>query len=133
MPEEREERHITSWSELFLRTVELGLGVATLTAETAQKVVNDLIGKGKVSTEEGKSLVDRLLSMGHEQREMLAKMIDKATERAMVRMDLARRSDMEALRQRVAALEQQVLGRAVSEEPIQPISKGDEDYYVDQE
>ncbi len=96
-----------------MRTFELGLGAATLTAETAQKVVNDLIGQGEVSREEGANLIDKLIAMGHSQREQLSSMIDKATERALERMDLARRSDLEALRKRVAALEQQVLGQPV--------------------
>jgi len=133
MPEEHDEKRISSWGELFLRTVELGIGAAALTADTAQRAVNELIGKGQVSKEEGATLIDRLLAMGHEQREQMSHMIERATENAMIRMDLARRSDLEALRQRVAALEMQVMGRSVSEEPITPISKGDQDFYVDQE
>lgn len=133
MAEEHEEKRISSWSELFLRTIEVGLGAATLTAETAQKIVNDLIGKGQVPKEEGTSMMDRLMAMGREQRNMLSDMIEKATERALTRMDLARRSDVEALRQRVAALELHVMGKPIRDEPITPISDGDSDYLVDQE
>jgi len=128
-----EEKRSSSWSDLFLRTVELGLGAAALTAETAQKVVNDLVGMGEVSKEEGATLMDKLVTLGHEQRAQMATMIEKATERAMTRMDLARRSEMEALRARVADLEQQVMGTSVKDEPITPIDRGKDDFYVDQE
>ncbi len=128
-----EEKRISSWSELFLRTVELGLGAATLTAETTQKMVNDLVGMGQVSKEEGATLIDKLIATGHEQREQMATMIEKATERALARMDLARRSEVEALRTRVAELERQVMGAPVDTEPITPIDKGMEDYNLDQE
>ena len=128
-----EEKRISSWNDLFLRTVELGLGAATLTAETAQKVVNDLIGTGQVTREEGATLIDKLISMGHEQREQMTSLVEKATERAMARMDLARRSEVEALRKRVAELERQVMGAPVDTEPLTPLDKGKEDFLLDQE
>lgn len=128
-----EEKRISSWSDLLLRTVELGLGAAALTAETTQKMVNDLVNLGQVSKEEGASLIDKLVATGHEQREQLAIMIEKATEQTMTRMDLARRSDLEALRQRVAELERQVMGAPVDSAPIAPIDQGKEDYLLDQE
>lgn len=127
------ERRINSWSELFARTMEVGLGAVSLTADTAQRLVNDLVHRGEVASEESASLVDRLTQMGREQRESLVDMVEKGSERAMVRMDLTRRSDLEALRLRVAALEQAVLGQAPIEEPIQPIRSGDPDMYIDQE
>ena len=105
MTEERDERKISSWGDLFVKTIELGLGAAALTAETAQKLVNDLVSRGQVTREEGSNLLDRLLTLGHEQREQIKEMVDKATERAMDRMDLARKSDVDELRKRLDILE----------------------------
>lgn len=120
-----EQRPIASWGDLFMRTVELGLGAATLTVDTAQKLVNDLMGRGQVTKEEAPSLVDRLMALGREQREQLMEMIDRGSERAMLRMDLARRSDLEALRQRVAELEKSVLGYTTTDEPVAEIHEAD--------
>lgn len=126
MTEERNQRPISSWGDLFMRTVELGLGAATLTLDTAQRVVSDLIGRGQVSREEAPGLVDRLMALGREQREQLSEMIDRGVERAMIRMDLARRSDLEALHQRVADLEKAVMGyTTTSETPIPPIHEAE--------
>lgn len=118
---EREERHLPGWGDLFVRTLELGLGAATLTVDAAQRVVSDLVGRGQVKAEESQGLLDRLVAMGHQQREQLAQMVEKATGTALARMDLARRSDLEALQQRVAELELAVLGHAVAAEPIPPL------------
>ncbi len=127
MSDEHEERRIASWGDLLARTVELGLGAATLTAETAQRMVNDLITRGQVAREEGPGMVDRLLAVGHEQREMMREMVEKATERAMDRMDLARKSDVDALRKRVAELEVAVLGHTTGEEnPLLVVEENEE-------
>lgn len=121
MTDAKEQLQISSWSDLFMRTMELGLGAATLTVETAQKAVNDLVKRGQVTREEGTGMVDKLLAMGRDQRRQIMEMVDKGAERAMARMDLARRSDLEVLRQRVAALEKAVLGATPDEGPISPI------------
>lgn len=121
MADEHGQRQISSWSDLFMRTFELGLGAATLTLDAAQHLVNELVGHGQVPREESASLVDRLMDLGRQQRDQLMEMIEKGSERAMTRMDLARRSELEALRKRVAELERTVLGYSTPlEEPIPP-------------
>ena len=120
MADEQSERRISSWSDLFVKTIELGLGAATLTAETAQKLVNDLVNRGQMTREEGGTMVDRLVSVGHNQREQLREVVEKATERVMDRMDLARKSDLDELRKRLEALELAVLGQTTPMPPITP-------------
>ena len=129
MAEEHGHKPISSWSELFAKTAEVGLGAATLTVEAAQKLVNELVGHGHVAKEEGESLVDKLMALGREQREQLTQMVNKGVEQTMIRMDLARRSDLEALRQRVTALETQVLGQCKSDGPITPIVQEELSHY----
>lgn len=105
MTDQQPNHPITSWSELLTRTMELGLGAASLTVETAQKVVKDLVHHGQVTEAEGESLVDRLLAMGREQRTQLEGLVNKGVEGAMERMDLARRSELASLHARVTELE----------------------------
>ncbi|MHB9024454.1 MAG: phasin family protein [Armatimonadota bacterium] len=128
MTEERETNRGESWGDIFERMVELGLGAVTLTADTAQKVVSDLVARGKVAREESERLTNRLTEMGKEQRESLREMIDRGTERTMKRLDVARRSDVEALRQRIANLEQAVLGAPIPSEPIRMVDIEEEDF-----
>ncbi|MDX2249015.1 MAG: hypothetical protein SF052_19665 [Bacteroidia bacterium] len=44
--------------DMFKKFFYTGVGIASLTAEKLQEVVDELIGKGKVSKEEGKKIVD---------------------------------------------------------------------------
>ena len=113
--------------DLFIRTIELGLGAATLTVEAAQRTVNELVKRGQMTKEEGSGFVDKLIATGHQQRAQIAEMIDGAVEQAMIRMDLARRRDLEAMRLRVAELERAVLGQPIAEEPISPIRESEMD------
>jgi len=108
MAEEQRGRQISSWSELVMRTMELGIGAAILTADTAQHVVNDLVNRGHLAREESASMVDRLLEEGREQRAMLTEAIERSMKRALDQMDLARGSEVEALRKRVMELEMQM-------------------------
>jgi|GEM_PF-1330422 len=134
MSEESRGRRVANWGELFERSIELGLGAALLTAESAQRVVNDMVNRGEVAREESTSLVDRLIVIGREQREQLRDTIEKTTERALERMNVARRDEVAALRRRIDDLERIVMGKApgVTPEPTPPPVE-DEDYLIDQE
>ena len=133
MTEEQRDKRISSWGELFERSLELGLGAAMLTAETAQKLVNDMVNRGQVAREESTSMVDRLLAMGREQREMLRETVERSTERMVGRMSLAREAEVTELRRRIDELERVVLGKTTAEGPVAPPSPEGEDYLVDQE
>jgi polyhydroxyalkanoate synthesis regulator phasin len=120
MTDRREERRISSWGDLFVQTLELGLGAASLTAESAQRLVHDLVQRGKMNADESESMVDRLLSAGREQREAMRGMVDRAVDETLVRMDLARRSDLDALRRRVDDLEQHLSEHRVAGHKVPP-------------
>jgi len=131
MTEESRSRRVSNWTELFERSIELGLGAAMLTAESAQRLVGDMVKHGEVTREESMSLMDRLVVLGREQREQLRDTIEKTTERVMERMNLARQDEVAALRQRIDDLERIVMGRAAAPPPSAP-PEG-EDFEVDQE
>jgi polyhydroxyalkanoate synthesis regulator phasin len=133
MADDRTERPISTWGDLLMRSLELGLGAATLTAETAQRVVNDLVNRGQMASGDGQHMVDRMMAMGREQRDALRNMVERTTNRVLESMDLARRSDVEELRLRVASLEHQLFGQAKASAPIQPIVTGEKDMDLDQE
>lgn len=144
MTDETRGRRITTWAEFFERSIELGLGAAMLTAEGAQRLVNDMVNRGEVAREESTGLVDRLIVVGRQQQEALREIIEKTTERMMERMNVARQDEVAALRRRVDDLERIVMGRsaaatvvppttAESIEPPTPPPPEDKDFLVDQE
>lgn len=96
---------ITSWRELFDRMVELGLGAALLTKESATKLVDELVKKGHISREESKKLVSEMLDKGRGQKQKMDDFVVDAVERALAKADIARRSQIEELERRLEELE----------------------------
>jgi len=132
MTEEHDRHRVASWNELLEKMIDVGLGAAMLTAETAQKVANDLVARGQVTAEESTGLVDRLLVMGKHQRDMLQETVEKATEKILTGMHLARQSEVDDLCRRVEALERALLSPPPScGAPATP--RGERDEQLDQE
>ncbi len=90
--------------DLIERGFLIGLGALTLTREKAEKIVEDLIKRGEVRREEAKDLVDKLVEKGQEGRLALRKLIDTEVQRAISRMNLATRKDIEELTKEIESL-----------------------------
>ena len=99
------ETKIGSWRELFEKTIELGLGAALLTRESATKLVDDLIQRGTVTKDEGKKLVADMLEKGKHQKQKMEDFIAEVVQRAMDKADVARRTDIEELERRIVEME----------------------------
>jgi polyhydroxyalkanoate synthesis regulator phasin len=104
------ETKVTSWRELLEKTIELGLGAALLTKESATKLVDELVRRGEVSREESKKLVSEMLDKGRGQKEKMEDFIAGIVERSLAKADIARRSQIEELERRLADLERRVTG-----------------------
>jgi polyhydroxyalkanoate synthesis regulator phasin len=104
------EAKVTSWRELLEKTIELGLGAALLTKESATKLVDELVRRGEVSREESKKLVSEMLDKGRGQKEKMEDFIAGIVERSLAKADIARRSQIEELERRLADLERRVTG-----------------------
>ncbi len=102
------ETKIGSWRELLDKTVELGLGAALLTRETATKLVDDLIQRGEVTKDEGKKMVTDMLEKGKHQKVKMEDFIAEIAQRVMDKADVARRSHIEALELRISQLEERL-------------------------
>jgi polyhydroxyalkanoate synthesis regulator phasin len=103
-----EEKKIGSWKELFEKTVELGLGAALLTKESATKFVDELVQRGHVTKDESKKLVTDLLEKGKGQKQRMEDFVSEVVEKALHKADVARASHIEELERRLAALEERL-------------------------
>jgi len=104
------EMRITSWRELLEKTIELGLGAALLTKESASKLVDEMVKRGDVSREEGKKLVSDMVEKGKGQKQKMEDFVVEIVERALGKADIARRSQVEELEKRIAELEGRLTG-----------------------
>jgi len=116
------EEHTTTWRDMFDRMMELGLGAALLTKEAASKLVDDMVKRGTVSREDGKKLFHEMMEKGRLQKERMDEVIAETVSHLLEKSDVARRSQVEALEKRLAALEAEL--RARPQGPTTPTTPG---------
>jgi len=81
-----------------------GVGVAALSKEKIEELAKDLAEKGKMSEKEGKALVDQLLTSSDEARQDLQKQVEEKVQKVLGKMDLAKKSEVDALKLEIEAL-----------------------------
>jgi len=88
----------------------LGLGVISLTKEKAEEAVDDLIkrGEGEVSREERFKMVDRLLKEAEKQEEELTGRISETVQKAITKIGLATKKDLEDISKRLEEIEKRI-------------------------
>ncbi len=92
--------------DLVKKTLLTGVGVAALTKEKIEEVARDFVEKGKLSEQEGKALVEDLVTRSDESRAELQRQIEAKVNVVLEKMDLARKSDLDALKAEIQELRQ---------------------------
>ncbi len=87
-----------------------GLGLAALTKDKLEEAVETLKKERGLTEEEGRKLADELKIDAENARNKLDEHIDKAVNKALARLKLAKAADLEALKKRVAELEAESKG-----------------------
>ncbi|HAJ56789.1 MAG TPA: hypothetical protein DCL35_03340 [Candidatus Omnitrophica bacterium] len=90
--------------DILKELVDLSVGALALTKERAEKVVKNLIRKGKLGEKEGKSLVKELIQKGKKERETLNKELAKAVKDVVGKLNLATKDELDRLKREVAGL-----------------------------
>jgi len=81
----------------------LGLGIAALTKEKAEGIVEELVAKGELSEEEGRTLAKDLLKKSETQRNALEKKIAQEVKKAAAKLNLATKDDIKRLEKKIEA------------------------------
>jgi polyhydroxyalkanoate synthesis regulator phasin len=94
--------------DLIKKAFYTGLGLAVLTKDKAEELVQDLAQQAKLSENEGKELVDSLLKQSDEARQDFQAKVDEAVLAVVKRLHLATRDEVESLRAKVEELSAKV-------------------------
>lgn len=94
--------------DLFKKFVYTGVGLVSLTAEKLQKSVDKLVEENKISTEEGRKIVDDFMNKTESKKEEFENQLKKVTEEVINKFQIPKNKEVEALQKRVAALEAKV-------------------------
>jgi polyhydroxyalkanoate synthesis regulator phasin len=87
-----------------------GLGTVDLTEEKLKAVFDDLVARGEVSEKEARELISSWKDRAGEQRTKVQQQVDQAVVRALERLGVSRRADIEKLESRIAELERRLSG-----------------------
>jgi len=94
--------------ELIEKTFLAGMGAAALTKDRVQELVEDLVYRGQLSSEEGREVVERLVSRSREEARSVLKKADSSLQGAYRDIGLPTRREFEDLDFRLRQLEMRV-------------------------
>jgi len=92
-------------SETLRKLGLIGIGVLAITEEKIRQTVDELIEKGEMNREEGKSLVQELLTEKKKQMQELGDRISEDVQNAVDRSKIATKDDVARLEEKITGLE----------------------------
>ncbi|MEA3282611.1 MAG: hypothetical protein U9Q68_08675 [Euryarchaeota archaeon] len=95
-------------SETLRKLGLIGIGVLAITEEKIRQTVDELIEKGEMNREEGKSLVQELLSEKKKQMQELGDTISNSVQNSIDRSKIATTDDVARMEDKIAELEKTV-------------------------
>lgn len=98
----------SSIRDLIERTFLVGVGAAALTKDRVQGLVEEFVHRGQLSGEEGREMVDRLVSRSKTEAQSALKKADSQLHGAYRDMGLATRRELEDIDFRLRQLEHRV-------------------------
>ena len=83
----------------------IGMGAIWLSRENIKKFTDELIEMGRISKEEGERLFDEIGDSQEDYKQKLNEFVNNAVQKTLDTSGLARKSEVEELRDKVAELE----------------------------
>ena len=90
--------------DLVKKAMFTGIGMMSLTKEKVEEIAGEFVEKGKLSEQEGKNLVSDLLKRSEESKGEIKKQIEAVVKSTVAKMDIATKTDIEALKSDLAVL-----------------------------
>lgn len=94
--------------DLFKKSLLTGLGFAVVSKEKLEETVKEMIDKGNLTEKEGEKLVEEMVGYADKTKGEMEKQIDKYVEKAINRLGLARKSDLQELQSSIMLIQQQL-------------------------
>lgn len=93
--------------EKFEKVFLLGFGLAMMGKEQLEKTINEMVSKGELSKDEAKAWMDKAISKGSGWAEELEHNAEEYIQNLLQEKGFATKKELELLKQRIEALEQQ--------------------------
>ena len=93
--------------DLMKKGILIGIGVASLTKDRVEELVEKIAEESKLSEEEGRKLAKELLEKSEEARKEFQDQVGKRVKEALNAMDIPSREELQNLKARIEKLEGQ--------------------------
>lgn len=94
--------------EFIKKAMFTGLGLASITKDKVEEVAKEFIEQGNLTEQEGRKLVKEMMEYSEKSRGELEGQVEKYVEKAIDKLDLARKSEIEELKEKILELQQKV-------------------------
>jgi polyhydroxyalkanoate synthesis regulator phasin len=94
--------------DMIERTFLAGMGAAALTKDRVQELVEELVNRGQLNTNEGREVVERLVTRSREEARAVLRKADSSLHGAYRELGLGSKREVEELSLRVQQLEHRV-------------------------
>ena len=94
--------------ELFDKLLSLGIGIAAVSKEQVEKIVDELVEKGKMTRNESSQVVEELINKGKDTQKKLEEAINRKVEEALKNLNIVTTKDLDELYKRIEVLEEKL-------------------------
>ncbi|MGE4273206.1 MAG: phasin family protein [Desulfitobacterium sp.] len=86
---------------LIQKGIYIGLGLAMMSKEQVEKIVEELVEKGEVPVSESKNLVSDIINKGEKQQQVLETKLREKIKEMLVELNIASKDDLAQLEERI--------------------------------
>ncbi|HKJ65789.1 MAG TPA: hypothetical protein VJ969_10320 [Desulfopila sp.] len=94
--------------ELFKKSMLAGLGLVVVSKDKIEESIREMIEKGNISEQEGRKLVQEMIGNAEKAKGDFEKMVDRYIDKALSRMDIVKKSDLQELQDSIADIQQRL-------------------------
>ena len=94
--------------EFIKKSIYIGAGLASLTAEKIEEAVSEIVKKGEITEKQGKELVQDLLDKSSKVRKELTERIEKMIQDKLQRLNVPTRREIDELKAKIEQLEKDI-------------------------
>lgn len=95
-------------TDILKKMMLTGIGLAAVSKDKLDEIIKDMIAKGSMTEQEGRKYVEEMTSYAEKAKSEFEKQVDNYVEKAIERMDLARKRDLEELQAAVLDIQEKL-------------------------
>ncbi len=91
--------------DFIKKTMLVGAGLAAMTREKIEEIIDELVKKGELSEKEGKEMVDELVEKTKKYKKDMEGRVEKLVADTLKKLEIPTRSEVEELKKKIKRME----------------------------